>query len=324
MTNSSTATVRIQSPSRLHFGLLAFGDRPPRGFGGAGLMIQEPGIVIEACRAETNVVHLPQNPSLQQRAENVLRSVVSALEIPFAVELRFNQTPAEHVGLGTGTQLCLSIAKAVAMLAGREEPIERLAAWTGRGKRSAIGIHGFQQGGLLVDGGKTTSERLAPILHRQRFPDWPIVLIRPERGTGTHGDQEQQAITCHPTIDTAVYDRLARLLLDLLGAVADVAYEDFGEALYAYNRLAGECFRFAQGGIYAHPLLERLVENVRSCQVPAVGQSSWGPTLFAICPDNARANELVETLSRQNLDIPLEILVTRACNQGAAVTVNTD
>src|SRR2546428_14106761 len=36
--------VRVQAPSRLHFGLLAFGaEASPRQFGGVGVMIQQPG-----------------------------------------------------------------------------------------------------------------------------------------------------------------------------------------------------------------------------------------------------------------------------------------
>ena len=39
---SSDLAVRVRAPSRLHFGLLAFGDSAPRQFGGVVAMIDRP------------------------------------------------------------------------------------------------------------------------------------------------------------------------------------------------------------------------------------------------------------------------------------------
>ena len=41
--------------------------------------------------------------------------------------------------------------------AGRDIPAPALAARTGRGARSAIGVHGFDSGGFIVDGGRSTA-----------------------------------------------------------------------------------------------------------------------------------------------------------------------
>ena len=63
--------------------------------------------------------------------------------------------PAEHVGLGVGTQLSLAVVRACPELAGLliqglpNSPISPAAA-----ARSGIGLHGFQHGGLIVDGGR--------------------------------------------------------------------------------------------------------------------------------------------------------------------------
>ena len=37
---------RLTAPSRLHFGLLAWGPNAPRQFGGVGLMVDHPGLTI--------------------------------------------------------------------------------------------------------------------------------------------------------------------------------------------------------------------------------------------------------------------------------------
>ena len=59
------------------------------------------------------------------------------------------EAPPEHSGFGTGTQLALAVGRAVSSL-----PTEEVARVTGRGRRSAIGTHGFATGGLLADGGR--------------------------------------------------------------------------------------------------------------------------------------------------------------------------
>jgi predicted sugar kinase len=39
---ASDLSIRVRAPSRLHFGLLAFGNEAPRQFGGVGVMIDRP------------------------------------------------------------------------------------------------------------------------------------------------------------------------------------------------------------------------------------------------------------------------------------------
>ena len=61
----------------------------------------------------------------------------------------------------------------------------RLAELVGRGERSAIGTHGFAQGGLLVEGGKAAGESVSPLVSRLELPaDWALVLLidRGQRG----------------------------------------------------------------------------------------------------------------------------------------------
>ena len=45
--------LRINTPSRLHFGLLGWGPQVPRQFGGVGLMLERPGLEIVAETAPT-------------------------------------------------------------------------------------------------------------------------------------------------------------------------------------------------------------------------------------------------------------------------------
>ena len=83
---------------------------------------------------------------------------------------------------------------------------------------------------------------------------------------------------------------LCRLvLLGMLPALAEHDLEAFGEALYDFNCRAGEPFAPVQGGVYAGPRIAEVVAFVRQQGVRGVGQSSWGPTVFAVTEDEAGA-----------------------------------
>jgi predicted sugar kinase len=91
----------------------------------------------------------------------------------------------------------------------------------------------------------------------------------------------------------------------------------FGEALYDFNLRAGEAFANVQGGFYASPRIAEAVEFIRSEGVYGAGQSSWGPTVFAIAETQEEADALAEKLRVQFSLGPDRIFVTPACNTGA-------
>jgi beta-RFAP synthase len=198
-----------------------------------------------------------------------------------------------------------------------------LARRVGRGLRSALGVYGFEQGGLLVEAGKRTADGLAPLVARLPFPtDWKLVLSLPRDAPGLHGAGEQEAfdrLAGRPGT-TGRTDVLCRLvLLGLLPAVVERDLEAFGEALYEFNRRVGECFAPVQGGPYAGPGAAELVAFVRGQGVRGVGQSSWGPAVFAVVGGEEQAEDLAGRVRRRfGLD-PGEVVVTQACNHGAVV-----
>ncbi|HEX8201242.1 MAG TPA: beta-RFAP synthase, partial [Isosphaeraceae bacterium] len=146
--------LRLRTPSRLHFGLLAWGPGAPRQFGGVGLMIDRPGLELTARAAATWQAEGPLADRALGIAGRVAGSLASRGSAVPAARLTIQRAPPEHVGLGTGTQLSLGVARVLAELSGLEDlTAEELAELTGRGLRSGIGLHGFAHGGLIVDGG---------------------------------------------------------------------------------------------------------------------------------------------------------------------------
>jgi beta-RFAP synthase len=316
--------IRVTALSRLHFGLLSVPPAEPapgRRFGSVGLMVSAPGVAVQVRPA---AAWSAEGPLAKRTLEYAL---LFAEQFPGMVgphRVRVERCAPEHTGLGTGTQLGLAVARALAVSSGLPDlDAVALARCVGRGMRSALGIHGFAQGGFLVEAGKRTPEAIGSLVARADFPPpWRVVLVLPPWGQGLHGVDEGRVFAQLQTEppNPSRTDTLCRLvLLDMLPALAERDLETFGEAVYEFNRRVGEMFHRVQGGTYAHPHIGELVEFIRRQSVHGVGQSSWGPGVFAFMDDVGRANHLGQQV-RDRFSLGLaEVFTTAACNRGAEV-----
>jgi beta-RFAP synthase len=311
------ARVHVRTGSRLHFGLLAPGEGGPRRFGGAGLMVDRPGIDLTLEPADAFSVEGP----LAERAREA--AIRFAGKEP-RCRIRMHAAPREHSGLGAGTQLGMAVATALSLLAGGgdSETAAALAARAGRGRRSAIGVRGFELGGFLADAGKGASNGLAPLAARLDVPEeWRFVLATPLAASGIWGRPEDEAFEAIGAAPRRVADAMSRaLLLGLIPSIIERDFRAFSEALREYGDLAGECFRAVQGGVYARAEVAALVERARGLGAVGSGQSSWGPTVYAAAACEEEAARLargIEETFAGNVDI----LVARPLNAGARVDV---
>jgi beta-ribofuranosylaminobenzene 5'-phosphate synthase len=313
--------MRIRTPSRLHFGLLGWGPRAGRQFGGVGLMIDSPGLELVVEPASSWLVDGPRAPRVEQLVAR-LRVTVRELGITLPpAHIRVENIPPAHIGLGVGTQLCLAVASALLRIAGKTDAsVEELARWTGRGHRSGIGLHGFEHGGFIIDGGRRNEADIPPLLAHVPFPDaWSILIVRPPGESGLHGPDEHRAFANLPPFPRDVTDSLCRLvLLEILPAVIEHDLAAFGAALGELQAQVGASFAPAQGGIYSTARASQIVNTLRGLGFVGVGQSSWGPTLygFSSCAE-PEIKILAERVRRQcGLD-ESSVFWTRAANQGA-------
>ena len=290
---------RVSAPTRLHFGLLHVpaGDTgdiavSPRRFGGLGLMLASPRVVVRVELA----AHWSSEGLSAERAEAFARRVA-----PEGVCCRVlvEECPPEHSGLGVGTQLGLAVVEALRRELGLPDvSVVELARLAGRGERSAIGVHGSRCGGFVFDAGKLPGQAVGTVLASVPFPDWPVLLVRPPGDAPWSGDAERHAFARQRTATAAVSARLAQLAYSgVWPALLEGDYVAFGESLHQYNRLAGEPFATDQGGAYASPAITATVVRLRELGVKACGQSSWGPTVFGICASREQAEAVRHELA---------------------------
>ena len=323
--------VTISAPSRLHFGLFSVGDIVQRKFGGIGLMIDQPRTVITATRSSEFAVSGPSCEDVKLALgiwfEKLQPELAKSFSIKLAhqlpVNLEINSLPPRHSGFGSGTQLALASATAVAkLLKLPPQSADELAATLDRGKRSAIGTHGFCCGGFLVDRGKLENEILAPLDFQSNFPElWSVVLVRLKDFQGVSGEQEIEAFKHIPSTNEKQREEMIDLVRSqITPGVIQQDYDLFADAIYEFGRRSGMMFAAVQGGAYQSKSVGALVHQIRNFGVNAVGQSSWGPCVFAITRNHEQAKKLTKFLQKEHAS-KIDVMITKADNSGGTCSV---
>jgi beta-ribofuranosylaminobenzene 5'-phosphate synthase len=314
---SDRASVFIETPARLHFGVLDLRGELGRCFGGLGAAIPSPSLLLEASIGDQVVAEGPD----ADRAVEFARRFLNHQRLSAGVQLRIHRAIPAHSGLGSGTQLGLAVGRALAELHGlNTDPVE-LARATGRGRRSAIGTWTFQLGGFIVEGGRRTgASDLAPLLAQYRIPaGWHYVVAVPRGGRGLSGEEEARAFEELPSPPEGEPEKVAHLvLMQLLPALVEQDLPSFGQALSAIQRITGAWFAAEQGGVFAPGLTEELVTMMERCGAAGVGQSSWGPAAYGLV-GTARAAHALASESREFLQDRGEVFEGTFAGEGARV-----
>jgi beta-RFAP synthase len=287
------SAVRVEAPARLHLGMLAVAGDGARRFGGLGVSISRPAVMVEAEPA----AELSVEGAEAERALTFARRCHDALGLEGGGHLRVVEAIPPHVGLGSGTKLALAVAQALAALHGRTVDAPTLAEAAGRAARSAVGMWTFALGGLVVEGGvRRGEERPSPLLARHAVPEeWRIVLVVPDAAPGLSGAAEDQAFgRLVPSPERSA--TIAQLVLtSLLPALVERDLEEFGSALTRVQELVGDAFAPVQGGRF-HPRAGALVEALLRCGAAGAGQSSWGPAVYGVVGSEAAGRELARRM----------------------------
>ena len=143
-------TVRVEAPARLHMGMLDASGDGPRRFGGLGVAVSRPAVVVEASASDELTVEGPD----AERALAVAQRCRDALGLAAGARVRVLEAIPAHAGLGSGTKLALAVTAALSALAGQSPDPAAMARTAGRGARSAVGLWTFALGGFVVEGGR--------------------------------------------------------------------------------------------------------------------------------------------------------------------------
>jgi beta-ribofuranosylaminobenzene 5'-phosphate synthase len=312
----------VTAPARLHFGMLDPVGLGARRFGGFGVGIESPRVVVSVGwsqgRAGSDSHAVTVSGSQPDRATTFARRASSTFGLRADVAVKVHEAIPPHMGLGSGTKLGLAIACGLARLAGISEEPGRLAEATGRAARSSVGLWTFATPGLVIEAGVPDEDGISPIIARHPMPErWRCVLALPLGVEGLSGDAEKRFFgALHESGHTE--PSVSRLLLTaLLPGLLAGDIEEFGAALTEIQREVGSIFAAQQGGVF-HPSAAPLVDALHALGVTAVGQSSWGPSVYGIVDGPERAARVADRL-RDELGSGTDVSVVDFDRRGASV-----
>jgi len=319
----------VTAPSRIHLGLIDMNGSLGRIDGGVGIALKDPGIMIEVKRGDGIEIH-GGDDECRNAVRKAAERMHEAMHIPEGADITLRRTYPRHVGLGSGTQLALATASAIAELHGQHLPAGALARIVGRGGTSGIGTAAFERGGFILDGGHTFGSqgekthfspssasrglRPAPVIVQQSFPeDWRILLAIPHLPPGANAATEVDIFRQYCPVPIEEVRALAHeILMRMLPALVERDLDAFGTAI---NHLQSLGFKRVELALQP-PAVHDLLGVMRDAGAAGAGMSSFGPALYAV-GDTGMSE--VERAARECLEAMGggETLITTANNAGA-------
>ncbi|NOQ94708.1 MAG: beta-hydroxylase [Methylophaga sp.] len=326
----------MSTPARLHLGFLDLNGEAGRKFGSIGLAIDSHYTKIEATSADSLLISSPSltiPTSIHKKITQIVDVFYATLgqHIPKeqqGVELSVLELIPSHAGLGSGTQLALTVGTLLCRLHNISANTHDIAYHLGRGARSGIGIATFDLGGFIVDGGLSDTAQIPPLLLHRDFPSsWQILMIMDHSNQGVHGSEEVHAFTHLPTFPLSNSQIICHLtLMKLLPALVENKIDLFGQAITEIQTLIGDHFAPAQGGRYTSEPVAQLLHYAQELGHTGIAQSSWGPTGCIFVDSHDAAQQLLDNLTQycqqKNLST-LSLSIVNANSNGADIEISS-
>jgi beta-RFAP synthase len=290
-------------------------------FGGLGVGIDHPNVIVEAEPSKTLSVEGQETELVTALAQRFF----NAYHVQPNVHINVKQVIPAHVGLGSGTQLSLAVASALAKVCNVQASTEELTVAMDRAKRTGVGTAIFEKGGFVVDGGKAIAEdaKFPPLIYRQPFPtEWRFVVAIPNLIEGLSNSEENHAFDKLQKMRAEDVGKICRLtMLKLLPALAEKDIQNFGEALTTIQEVIGGYFAQVQGGDFTRPDIAECIDFIRKIGAYGVGQSSWGPALYGVIKQEEAKQALSKIEAYLNKSVGGQVFIAKANNKGATIKV---
>lgn len=307
----------ITARYRIHVNSIDLNGTSQRCCGGIGFAVQQPALRLKVEKSNINEIVTSHGAE----AEKYLALVQSVED--FRVKLRFEEMEAvrPHIGLGSLTQLKLSVLRAVRAVKGQSLDFGSIPPELRIGSTSGIGLGTFLYGGFILDGGYRVGRGVrmaingeeagnrAPILARYELPsDWGVLLAIPKTLQSISGRQERDffdSITPIPKDETR--EIAHRILLGVLPAILERDFGEFLQSVKFVSRLGSKPYE-----LRLNPSCLPLIDALESA-LGFGGLSSLGPTCYSFFERSRYNNEMVQHLESQFQDF--EWIVTAFCNE---------
>lgn len=290
--------ITLNSPARIHIGFLDMGKSSLRKFGSLGLTISKYSYIIQIEKSKKIEISC-NDPILSNKINNII--ILLRKDISFSnFKIRVLSKIPMHSGLGSGTQLALSIGYLITKLNKIKFDVNHIATILKRGSRSGIGIESFKNGGFNIDVGKLKKSSSPPLnILNLKWPiEWKIILLFDQNIIGVHGkDEVKEFETLREPNKNYSNENCKNLLMKIIPGLMEKNFTEFSDGIRIIQNNMSKTF-YKKKKKFASKTIEQIFNNLDKIDCNGYGQSSWGPTGFIFCENTKKRNELLNYLEK--------------------------
>lgn len=196
-----------------------------------------------------------------------------------------------HIGLGSGTQISMSIVEAFNLEFSLELTLNEKALLAGNGGTSGVDVYCFENGGYVLDSGRLFPqekssigpseafcfEKLSPLISRLELPNWNICFLIPKTKSFIEGEKEQDLFDAFTPIKQNETGEICKWILK--GIMPVILEKNFESFCYSIEQIMRLGFRAKEIYYYGDFLSDR-INALKKSGLNGVGMTSFGPTLF--------------------------------------------
>lgn len=292
----------IKTPSRIHITLIDLNAKIGRVDGGIGIALEEPCFKIKFEESESFSVIADKE--LEERIKKIKNDFFDYFskkkKINDNLKIEVIESYPQHIGLGSGTQLALAVAKAFAELNNIKASVRELAIATKRGGTSGIGVAAFEKGGFILDAGHSKKEKPeflpssaskakpAKVIARYDFP-WDLLIVIP-KGKRIYEKREVNIFKEYCPIKLREVRKLCHvILMKTIPSLLERDMQAFGESINEIQKIG---FKKIEVSLQS----KEVKKILKLCQrySAGAGLSSFGPSIYCIGFDEEKIRDKVE------------------------------
>jgi beta-ribofuranosylaminobenzene 5'-phosphate synthase len=321
----------IETPSRLHMGLIDLNGSYGRADGGIGLTIKEPHFNLFGEESEKGIrvdfENCIDNQAVKdeciKKINYAAEKIIDYYNIDNGFYFKVNNAFYPHSGFGSGTQIGLATSKLITEFSGIKTSSIKLGEIIGRGGTSGIGIFSFDHGGFIVDGGHSLKEKdtFLPssasvakppqLIGRYDFPeDWEILIAIHNADSSVTGKKEVDIFQKYCPVPKRDVEELSHLIfMNLIPFLLEKDIESFGHYV---DLIQTKGFKKVEVDLQPDKI-KNLMNFMRDSGAYGVGMSSFGPTVYSVFDKN---NKDIVKKTKDYLGNDGIVFTTKAQNKG--------
>ena len=280
-------SLRIHANSRLHLGFLSLNSLSQYSYGGIGVSIDKYPTILSISKSNRFI------SNLSKKLNNQILKYLKNNNLSRSIKIECQERPTQHIGLGSGTQLNLSVEELVSKFYGISNDVNIF----NRTYRSGIGINSYKKGGFIIDCPKKDLND-SRVIFKSKFPNsWKIILLFDNKKKGLHGKTEKSFFL--PSNSNNLRKQLSDILVnEIIPAVSYRDFNVFAKGLTEFQKINYLFYSSIQKSMYLSSDIAKVIKDISKLFKVGVGQSSWGPTSYIFVNSEKDLKDILPVLNQ--------------------------